>query len=170
MRRVLRPGTCAIPLIVVGGLALGAFSLSACGGTDDTRMAPSSSSTFANAEATGAADLPALINAENAAIYGYGVIGAHLSGNSRDAAMASLSAHRRLRDAWILAAAADGQDIPPAAIAYDLPFEVRDRTTALALATEIETRLRAVYDAAGPIAAEALAKSTARLARLSPTQ
>jgi len=170
MSRVLRPGTCALSLIVVSGLAMGALGLSACGGTDDTPTAPTSSSTFANAEATGSADLSALINAENAAIYGYGVIGAHVSGSSRDAAMAALTSHRRLRDAWILAAAADGQDIPPAAIAYDLPFEVRDRTSALALATEIETRLRTVYDAAGPLAAEALAKSTARLARLSANQ
>ena len=155
---------------MVGGLALGVLGMSGCSGAGDTPASISSASSISSADTAGAASLSTLIDAENAAVYAYGVIGAHLSGNARSLATAALSSHQRLRDAWILAAEADGQDIPPAAIAYDLPFEVRDRISALALATEIETRLRVVYDAAGPIAAKALAKSTARLARLSANQ
>jgi len=103
-----------------------------------------------------------LIEAENASVYAYGVIGAHLSGAARTRALVALDAHRRLRDGWIQAAQAAGQSVPPAAIAYDLPFRVHNAMTAEELAVVIETRLLSVYRSAGPVAADALAKAEAR--------
>ena len=140
------------------------MAVSGCGETDSPAAQPPASSAGASVATP---DLGSLIEAEDAAIYAYGVIGAHLAGAEQARAVASLKAHRRLRDDWIQAATAAGQEIPPAAIAYDLPIEVRDRATALALATEIETRMIAVYEAAGTEAGEALARARARLAKLS---
>ena len=142
------------------GLAL--MGVSACGGTDSAPAAVASAAP--SPEST--ADLSTLIAAEDAAIYAYGVIGAHLSGGARAQAIAALTAHRRLRDDWIAIATKNAQDIPSAAIAYDLPINVRGRTTALELSREIETRMIEVYTSAGDTAAEALAKARARLSRL----
>lgn len=137
--------------------------MSGCGGSDSPAAQPPASSSSASATT---AELGALIEAEDAAIYAYGVIGAHLAGAQQARAADALQAHRRLRDDWVDAATVAGEEIPPAAIAYDLPIEVRDSSTALALATEIETRMIAVYESAGKPAAEALARARSRLARL----
>lgn len=138
------------------------LGVSGCGGSvATTASAPASSSTTVDT-----ADLSSLIEAENAAVYAYGVIGAHLTGAPRDRALKALKAHRQLRDDWILAAQAAGQQPPPAALAYDLPFDVSDRRTAEALSIEIETRLIAVYESAGVTASDALTKARARLAQM----
>ena len=137
---------------------LAVIILSGCG-------APSSSGIItppSQAAASESPELDTLIEAENASVYAYGVIGAHLSGAARTRALAALDAHRRLRDSWIQAAQASGRTVPPAAIAYDLPFRVHDATTAKELAAVIETRLLLVYRSAGPVAAGALAKAEAR--------
>jgi len=138
--------------------------MAGCGHTEASPAQPAAST----AAAVDTADLGSLIAAEDAAIYAYGVIGAHLHGQHRAAALASLAVHRRLRDTWIAAAHADGQEIPAAAIAYDLPIDVRDSSSAESLEREIETRLIAVYQSAGDTAASALAKAQARLAQLTP--
>lgn len=159
MRRQPTAGVSVSALIALVALC---FGVSGCGGSASS----SPSSATATAASTEAPELRTLIEAENAAVYGYGVIGAHLTGSPRARALVALSAHRQLRDAWINEATASEQEIPPAAIAYDLPIEVRDAASAEQLAVQIETRLIAVYEQSGEIAAEALAKAQARLARL----
>jgi hypothetical protein len=151
-----------LALVTVAATALGA-----CGGSAAPEGSPPISTT-AESESSGTSSLSSLIEAENAAMYAYGVIGAHLSGAERRKALAALKDHRRLRDAWIVAATAAEIPVPPAAIAYDLPIVVRDAATAKALWIEIETRLAATYDSAGETAAKALAESRSRLTELSP--
>jgi hypothetical protein len=99
-------------------------------------------------------------------MYAYGVIGAHLLGQERAMARAALTAHRKLRDGWIEAAQQAGESVPPAAIAYDLPIEVTNQASARELAARIETSLIAVYESAGPIAAQAVTAAKRRLSDL----
>lgn len=148
-------------------LVLTTILASGCGGSSPAQPESTTSTAPAAADET---SFSTLIEAENAAIYAYGVIGAHLTGAPRARALAALKAHRQLRDAWISAAQADEQQIPPAAIAYDLPINVQGRASAEALSIEIEQRLIAVYESAGEIAATALAQARERLQRVSVSQ
>lgn len=151
---------------MVAALALTGLLTSGCGNPSPAQ--PETSATSASvADET---SLGTLIEAENAAIYAYGVIGAHLTGPSRARALAALKAHRQLRDAWISAAQAEEIQVPPAAIAYDLPINVQGPATAEALSIEIEERLIAAYEAAGEIAAPALAKARDRLQKITVSQ
>lgn len=157
--------TLGVGAIIVVGICLVGLGVSSCAGSASSSPA----STPSAPQAVDSIGFGTLIEAEDAAIYGYGVIGAHLTGSSQARAVNALQAHRRLRDAWIQMAQDANQEIPPAAIAYDLPIEVRDSASARALAAEIETRLITVYQSAGEVAADALNKSRARLALLTPS-
>jgi hypothetical protein len=88
------------------------------------------------------------LSAEHAAIFGYGAVGAHLTNDDRTAAMAADEAHRQRRDR-LIGMIIEAKGTPPAAqAAYDLPFAVTDRTSALRLATSLEDRTaRAWYRA-----------------------
>ncbi|MGH3716895.1 MAG: DUF4439 domain-containing protein, partial [Micromonosporaceae bacterium] len=84
---------------------------------------------------TGLADA---LHAEHAAIFGYGVVGAHLTGGLRKAVQQAEEAHRGRRDQLLerlASATASASAAPPGAEpAYPLPFAVTDAKTALALA------------------------------------
>jgi hypothetical protein len=149
-------------------LALTSVLVSGCGGSSPAQ--PESSTSAAAAAAVDETSLSTLIEAENAAIYAYGVIGAHLTGAPRTRALVALKAHRQLRDSWISAAQDAEQEVPPAAIAYDLPINVQGRATAAALSIEIEERLITVYESAGEVAAPALTASRERLRQISLNQ
>jgi hypothetical protein len=87
----------------------------------------------------------ASLAAEEAAVYGYGVLGALLNGGSRSQATSDYQLHRARRDAlgsWITVAGATPH---AAAAAYDLPFQVNDSSSARRLAALLEDRLSAVY-------------------------
>jgi hypothetical protein len=155
--RVRLAGACLLAAIAV-------ITLNGCA-ESTAPLTPTTPSVSVADETT---ELGELIEAENAAVYAFGVIGAHLTGAQQSRALRALHAHERLRDTWIAGAEADGQEIPPAAVAYDLPIDVRDPASAEALWIDIERRLIEVYESAGAMAAEALAKSRARLARLTP--
>jgi len=89
--------------------------------------------------------LQAALAAEEAAVYGYGVIGAQLSGGSRDRAAASMAEHQareRLLQQRISAAAATPAVAAPG---YELPFPVDGQASAVRLAALLEDRLAAVY-------------------------
>lgn len=82
---------------------------------------------------------------EHAAIYGYGVLGAHLTGPALDLARQAEAAHRTRRD-WLVTRLASAS--PPAADpAYALPFPVTDQASALRLAVGIEERTGDVWRA-----------------------
>ena len=95
--------------------------------------------------AAGVSALQGALAAENAAIFGYGVVGAHLSGSSQTAAGQDWTGHNRARDA--LTAMISGlAAVPTAAQAsYQLPFRVHDTASAMALAAYLEDGVTRAY-------------------------
>jgi hypothetical protein len=91
------------------------------------------------------AALQAALAAENSAVYGYGVAGAHLTGARRAAAVRDWVAHETARDTLATMLAARGAQPVAAAAAYELPFAVHGAPAAVALATYLEDRVTAAY-------------------------
>ena len=89
--------------------------------------------------------LQAALAAENAAIFGYGVAGAHLKGSSQAAAEQDWTRHNEARDT--LAAMIRRLGAVPAATQafYQLPFRVHDATSAMALAAYLEDGVTKAY-------------------------
>ena len=83
--------------------------------------------------------------AENAAIFGYGVAGAHLTGARRAAATAFWNDHRQARDTLAAVLRARGQQPAAADAAYKLPFGVHDAAGAVSLAVVLEDGVTAAY-------------------------
>lgn len=76
--------------------------------------------------------------AENAAVYGYGVAGAHLTGPHEVAAQRDWVGHETTRDTLTAMLAAGGSRPAPAAPAYSLPLRVSDPRSAAELAARLE--------------------------------
>lgn len=91
------------------------------------------------------AALQAALAAEDAAVYGYGVLGAQLGGAQLDRAGADYSAHRARSEALQQQIAAAGATPVAAAAGYELPFAVTGPSTAVRLAVLLENRLACVY-------------------------
>ncbi|MBF9073835.1 ferritin-like domain-containing protein [Streptacidiphilus sp. NEAU-YB345] len=106
---------------------------------------PTSASAPTRPSAAELSSLQAALGAEDAAVYGYGVIGAQLSGSDRGLASTDFDLHRAHRDALSARITAAGARPQAAAAAYLLPFDVTDAGSARRLATLLETRLAAVY-------------------------
>ncbi|MFD7918552.1 ferritin-like domain-containing protein [Streptomyces sp. NPDC059740] len=87
----------------------------------------------------------AALEAEHAAVYGYGVVGARVTGDRRAAAQQAYDAHRARRDALHRQVVDLGGTPRAAAAAYALPFPVPDAAAAVRLAAELEDRVAAVY-------------------------
>ena len=98
------------------------------------------------ATATGAVPaLQAALAAEDAAIFGYGVAGAHLSGSSQSAAEQDWTRHNETRDTLAAMISALGAT-PVAALAfYRLPFAVDGPAGAEALAAYLEDGVTRAY-------------------------
>ena len=84
------------------------------------------------------AALAAVLTAEHAAIFGYGVVGGHLDNAGKQTVRRADSAHRTRRDALIARLVSTSATVPPAAPAYTLPFAVTNRSSALKLAVALE--------------------------------
>jgi len=82
--------------------------------------------------------LQAVLAAEHATIYGYGVAGAVLRGSDRRYALAALNAHLRLRDRLVLMIRDRHAQPVSAQPAYGLPTPVTDLASARALAEHLE--------------------------------
>jgi uncharacterized protein DUF4439 len=98
--------------------------------------------------AAGAAAVGALqtaLAAEHAAVYGYGVAGAHLSGARQRAAARDWQIHQASRDALAAMITAFGAQPVAAAAAYRLPFRVSSGRAAVMLAAFLEDRVAAAY-------------------------
>jgi hypothetical protein len=89
-------------------------------------------------DGTAAGSLVEALAAEHAAIFGYGVVGAHLDRSGQNTARQAETAHRNRRDAVVARILAAEGTPPSAAPAYELPFEVEDRASALRLAIDLE--------------------------------
>ena len=93
------------------------------------------------------AGLPDALRAEHAAVFGYGVVGAHLKESLRKSGRDGEEAHRRLRDAVLLRLTEKSASPPAAEPAYTLPFEVTDSDGAVRLALHLEEATAQVWRA-----------------------
>jgi hypothetical protein len=115
----------------------------------------------------------AVLAAEHAAVYGYGVVGGRIREGRRTEARAAYDAHRARRDALSRAVRDLGGEPVAAAAAYALPFPVPDSAAAVRLAAELEDRVAGVYSdlvraterGTRRTAAEALREAAVRAAR-----
>jgi Domain of unknown function (DUF4439) len=89
--------------------------------------------------------LQAALAAEHAAVYGYGVAGAHLSGARQKAAAQDWRIHEASRDTLAAMITALGAQPVAAAAAYRLPFRVNSGRDAVALAAYLEDRVATAY-------------------------
>ena len=88
---------------------------------------------------TEAGALTALVEAEQAAVYGYGLLGARLSAAALQAARLAYDGHRARRDDLAAALRARGLPVPVPPASYDVA--VGDPAQALALAVRLEVGL-----------------------------
>jgi uncharacterized protein DUF4439 len=91
------------------------------------------------------AALQAALAAEQAASYGYGIVGAHLTGSRFAAAFADSIAHQRARDSLTAMITARAGQPRPAAPAYLMPIAVHTAAQARSLAIVLEQRVTAAY-------------------------
>jgi Domain of unknown function (DUF4439) len=89
--------------------------------------------------------LQAVLAAEDAAIFGYGVVGAHLSGSRKSAAEQDWTGHNRARDTLAAMISALGTAPVAAQAYYQVPFAVHDASTATALAAYVEDGVTRAY-------------------------
>ena len=89
--------------------------------------------------------LQAVLAAEDAAIFGYGVAGAHLSGSRKSAAEQYWTGHNEARDMLTAMISALGATPVAAPALYQLPFEVHDAASAAALAAYLEDGVTRAY-------------------------
>ncbi|MBO0829757.1 MAG: ferritin-like domain-containing protein, partial [Streptosporangiales bacterium] len=82
--------------------------------------------------------LQAALAREHAAVYGYGVAGARLSGADRATVSAYLAAHKQDRDRLAAFVRAKGATPVGAQPAYELPVAVTSAATARSLGARIE--------------------------------
>ena len=101
-----------------------------------------------------------LVRSAHGCIYAYGVIAAYLP--DQDLALDAMAAHRRMRDALADECRRLGQDIPAAAPAY--PVNVRDATTARAVAADLENAVCAQWASALATLDESFATRSAEFA------
>ena len=91
------------------------------------------------------AALQAALAAEDAAIFGYGVAGAYLSGNRKSAAEQDWTGHNEARDSLAAMISALGAAPVAAQAFYRLPFTVHDAASATALAAYLEDGVTRAY-------------------------
>ena len=91
------------------------------------------------------AALQAALAAENAAIFGYGVAGAHLTGNAQAAAGQDWTGHNQARDTLTAMISSLGAGPTAAQASYRLPFRVHDAASAMSLAAYLEDGVTRAY-------------------------
>ena len=89
--------------------------------------------------------LQAALAAEDAAVFGYGVAGAHLSGSRKSAAEQHWTEHNEARDTLTAMISALGATPTAAQAFYRLPFRVHDAASAAALAAYLEDGVTRAY-------------------------
>lgn len=109
--------------------------------------------------------LQAALAAEQAAVYGYGVVGAHLTGTKYAAAAADCVAHQRARDSLAAMIAQRRARPRPAAAAYRLPVKVTGAAAARTLAITLERQVTAAYLGLVAVPDQALRQFAARSMR-----
>lgn len=91
------------------------------------------------------AALQTALAAEQAASYGYGIVGAHLNGAAFNVAAADSVIHERARDSLTELITSFGATPHAAAAAYELPISVSSAADAAKLAVDLELEVIASY-------------------------
>lgn len=91
------------------------------------------------------AALQAALAAEHAAIYGYGIAGAQLSGAAQQTALRYWNDHQKARDTLTTMISGLGATPVAAQAAYQVPFAVRDPHSARQLAARLEEGVARAY-------------------------
>ncbi len=91
------------------------------------------------------AALQTALAAEQAASYGYGIVGSHLTGSAFNVATADCVLHERARDNLTRLITSFGATPRPAAAAYQLPLNVSNAADAAKLAVDLELEVVASY-------------------------
>jgi hypothetical protein len=91
------------------------------------------------------AALQSALAAENAAIYGYGVVGAQLDSAGRDLALRAWAQHEIARDRLQAMLTSRGARPVAARPAYQLPFPVHGTRAAISLAGYLENQVAGAY-------------------------
>jgi Domain of unknown function (DUF4439) len=89
--------------------------------------------------------LQAALAAEHAALYGYGVAGAMLSGTEQATALSDWKSHQEARDTLQAMIVKLGATPVAASAAYKLPFTVHDARSARLLAATLEDGVTQAY-------------------------
>jgi Domain of unknown function (DUF4439) len=89
--------------------------------------------------------LQTALTAEHAAVYGYGVAGAYLTGSTKATATSDWLAHQVARDHLEAVLRSLGAQPAAASVAYQLPAPVRNAGEAVALAVVLEERIATAY-------------------------
>jgi Domain of unknown function (DUF4439) len=105
--------------------------------------------------------------AEQAAVYGYGVVGSHLDGSAQATATSDWTAHQAAVDKLSALLRSRGVIPTPAAVAYQLPHRVSTTTQALALAVTLEDQVTSAYLALVALSEPSLRMLGARQVRAS---
>jgi hypothetical protein len=105
----------------------------------------SSPATPGRRSALATAALQSALATEHAAVYGYGVVGANLTGSRQAAAMTDWVAHQVARDTLEAMLRSRGAQPVAAAAAYQLPVTVRTGGQAVSLAVFLEDRVATAY-------------------------
>ncbi len=111
------------------------------------------------------AALQAALSAEQAAIFGYGVLGAHLTGTAQQTATTDWVAHEVAASQLTTLIQRAGAQPHPAAVGYQLPFSVQSPTSAKALAVFLEDEVARAYLALVALADDSLREFGARQLR-----
>jgi len=130
------PASAASAATLAAGTSRPAATTATAAGAKGGTPADPTQMTGMTPAATGA--LQAALAAEHAAVYGYGVAGAHLSGPQQQEALKAWNAHRARRDQLASILSALGAVPAAAAAAYQLPFPVTSASGAIALAATLE--------------------------------
>ena len=89
--------------------------------------------------------LQAALAAEHAAVYGYGIAGAMLTGHDQATALADWKTHQEARDTLQAMIVKLGATPVAASAAYELPFAVNDASSARRLAAALEDGVTQAY-------------------------
>ncbi|MDF0531611.1 ferritin-like domain-containing protein [Tsukamurella sp. 8F] len=89
--------------------------------------------------------LNAALQAEDAAVYAYGIVAAYSLAARQDSVTEFIAAHRAQRDSVAAAVKTAGASAQPAAPAYKIPTPVTDGTTAAKLAVTAEEGCAQAY-------------------------
>jgi Domain of unknown function (DUF4439) len=109
--------------------------------------------------------LQATLSAEQAASFGYGVLGAHLTGTAQQTARTDWVAHEVAVDYLTALIRRAGAQPHPAAVGYQLPFAVQSPASARELAVFLEDKVTQAYMGLVALAYDSLRELGARQVR-----